>query len=417
MSSEPKQCDVRVLPRADAVALLLAIATGAVGAQSPAARLSTLPLTQLDERTLAPEIDQRTLTLTFAQPVPIRELLLTLVKDTSLSLVPDPDVNGSFIGELKNVTVRQALDLVLPPFGLEYSMNGSFIRVSARAPETRVFDIDYIASQRLGSASAGGAARVTTTSAGDVYDDIHRGVQALVSNRASFNVDRKAGLLQVTDFPDRLERIGAYLDAVHDRVHRQVDIDVRIVEVELSDPNAEMIDWSALSASQGSSALSGPSGTPSGLRVTNSAEFLANLAEQGTVANLAAPRIRVLNNEPAVIRAESAAPDNDRRDPNAHGISLGVTPHVSSDNFITLSLTPIVTLQPFDATAARATREADTLARVRDGETIVLAGFTRQREARERRVGPTGGWFGRSTTVTRKRVELVILLTPRIVSA
>ena len=39
-----------------------------------------------------------------------------------------------------------------------------------------------------------------------------------------------------------------------------------------------------------------------------------------------------------------------------------------------------------------------------------------EREARERRVGPTGGWFGRSTTVTRKRVELVILLTPRIVS-
>ena len=57
------------------------------------------------------------------------------------------------------------------------------------------------------------------------------------------------------------------------------------------------------------------------------------------------------------------------------------------------------------------------LARVADGETLVISGFTRDRETRERRaVGITGGWFGRSTVVTRKRVEMVILLTPRIVS-
>ena len=56
------------------------------------------------------------------------------------------------------------------------------------------------------------------------------------------------------------------------------------------------------------------------------------------------------------------------------------------------------------------------LARVADGETLVISGFTRDRETRERKaVGITGGWFGRGTVVTRKRVELVILLTPRIV--
>jgi len=61
-------------------------------------------------------------------------------------------------------------------------------------------------------------------------------------------------------------------------------------------------------------------------------------------------------------------------------------------------------------------RETDTVARVADGATLVLGGFTRQRETRERQtVGTRGGWFGRSTVVTRKRVELVILLTPWIV--
>ena len=71
--------------------------------------MPTLPLTQLDERGLAADLDNRTFSLTFAQPVPIKDLLLLLVRGTNVSIVPDPGVTGSFIGELKNVTVRQAL--------------------------------------------------------------------------------------------------------------------------------------------------------------------------------------------------------------------------------------------------------------------------------------------------------------------
>ena len=56
------------------------------------------------------------------------------------------------------------------------------------------------------------------------------------------------------------------------------------------------------------------------------------------------------------------------------------------------------------------------IARVVDGETLASPGFTHDRETRERRnAGITGGWLGRATVVTRKRIELVILLTPRIV--
>ena len=60
--------------------------------------------------------------------------------------------------------------------------------------------------------------------------------------------------------------------------------------------------------------------------------------------------------------------------------------------------------------------ESDMIARMVDGETLALSGFTHDRETRERKsVGITGGWLGRATVVTRKRIELVILLTPRIV--
>jgi len=172
-----------------------------------AGQLAVLPLTQLDERGPSADLDNRTFTLTFAQPVPIKDLLLLLVRDTNLSIVPDPAIEGSFIGELKNVTVRQALDSALPPLGLAYRDDGAFVRVFRREPETRIFNINYIATERSGTSNVSGGGTgpaapssvgVSTVTRTDLFGDLTKGVQTLLSEHATFNLDRKAGLLQVT---------------------------------------------------------------------------------------------------------------------------------------------------------------------------------------------------------------------------
>jgi type II secretory pathway component GspD/PulD (secretin) len=95
-------------------------------------------------------------------------------------------------------------------------------------------------------------------------------------------------------------------------------------------------------------------------------------------------------------------------------VSVGVTPQVA-EGLVMLNVTPIVVQQTADQPPATMRHEADMIARVRDGETIVIAGLTRESETRERRnAGTRGGWFGRSTVVVRKRFQLLILLTPRI---
>ena len=367
--------------------------------------MPSLPMTQLDERALSADVDNRTFTLTFAQPVPIGDLLLLLVRGTNLSIVPDPSVSGSFIGELKNVTVRQALALILPPLGLDYRVDGSFIRVSKREPDTRIYDLNYSATERTGSATVAvtgtgaTAASVSTSAKSDVFADLAHGVQTLLSEHGSFNVDRKAGLLQVTDWPERLDRIAIYLDAVQDRVQRQAQIDARVVEVELKDEKATGIDWSVVSTDMAGMqtpaqrAAARPALT--GLRITDVGRLMTALATQGTVTTLASPRLLALNNEPAIIHLDAAA--------------FSVTPQIGADSALTLSLSPIV--------HGPSMAEADMIARVADGETLVIWGFTRDRETRERKtVGAGGGWFGRATIVTRRKVEMIILLTPRIVS-
>jgi type II secretory pathway component HofQ len=417
------------------------LALGAIAplvAQQPqrAAQMPMLPLTQLDERALAADLDNRTFTLTFAQPVPIKDLLLLLVRGTSLSVVPDPAISGSFIGELKNVTVRQALGLILPPLGLSYAVDGPFIRVLRREPETRLFDINYIATRRTGASRIGGDAGAQTGSfatvssvmAGDVFGELTRGVQTLLSEHATFNVDRQAGLVQVTDFPERLDRVAVYLEAVQDRVHRQVHIDARVIEVELNDEKARSLDWTALSQAMavpgtGAATTGARPALTTGLRFRDVTRFLDALAAQGTVSVIASPQLLAINNEPAIVRAASPSAANAKDDQadvsGLDSLTLSVTPQIAPGGIVMLSLSPILTLRtPAErGKAAVATRESDTLARVADGETIVMSGFGRMRETREKKVaGVKGGWFGRSTVVTRRHVELLILLTPRILT-
>jgi hypothetical protein len=397
----PTICDVHSvsLPRRPAsgicrLALVLTAAAPAFAQQPP----PVLPLTQLEERGPAADLDARAFTMTFAQPVPIKDLLLLLVRGTSLSVVPDAAITGSFIGELKNVTVRQALDSILPSLALDYSVQGGVIRVFPRRRVTRIFDVNYLGGERtatsrvgVGAADQGAAttASVSTGIAGDVFADLTKGIQTLLSEGGTFNVDRKAGLIQVTDFPAQIDRVAAYLDAVDARMHRQVEIEAQIVEVELTDPDAGGIDWQRVAA-----ALGGPPGTVvpprpllTGLRVTNVDRLVAVLAAQGRVATLQRARLATLNNEPAIVRSDT--------------LTLSVTPQITSDGVVMLNVTPVL--------KAPAPAEADALGRVADGESLMISGYSRNREVRAR----TGGWFGRPIVMNR-RVELVILLTPKV---
>jgi type II secretory pathway component GspD/PulD (secretin) len=368
-------------------------------------QMPTLPLTQLDERGLAADLDNRTFTLTFAQPVAVKDLMLLLVRGTSLSLVQDPAITSTFIGELKNVTVRQALGLILRPAGLDYEVEGTFIRVIRREPETRIFDVNLAATERSGASTIAGdsaprsGATVSSSIRTEPFEELSRGVKTLLSERATFNIDRKAGLLQVTDFPERLDRIAQYLDAVQDRVHRQAQIDARLIEIELDDEKAPGIDWTVVAAqlTGGQTAAERAQRRPSltGLRVTDVPRLLSVLAAQGKVTTLANPRLMALNNEPAIFRTDA--------------YTVSVTPQIAGDGIVTLALSPMV--------KAPAVVESDMIARVADGETLAVWGFLRDHEVRERKaVGISGGWFGRSTVVTKKRIELVLLLTLKIVT-
>ena len=434
---------------AAAAVLLVTAAQGSAQGPAPSTSagqpLRPLAVTQLDERQQGSDLDStRPVTITLSEPAPITDLLLLLVRGTRLSVVPDPDVQGNFRGDLKDVTLRQALEMILQPQGYDFSVQGNLIRVFRRRLETRRFDLNYVVTRRTGSRTLsatntigeGSSAQVSDSDAGDIFSDVAAGVQTLLSPDGRFNMDRKAALLQATDFPDRLDQIQLYLEAVHHRAARQVQIQAKVIEIELNDQFAAGIDWDQLTKRLGES-----------ISVTKDvAALLKALENQGKVNVLASPMVNAMNNEPAIMRvgtqdvyfrtttqtdAASGRVIQTTVEPQSitEGVMLSVTPQIAGDGMINMSVMPTFTERAGHATSRLgdkvpilSVREANTLVRVHDNETIVIAGLLDERTYTEQRKVPVLGHlpgigtFFRTDAPNRRKTDLVILLTPTVMT-
>jgi MSHA biogenesis protein MshL len=459
-----------------------------------------VPISQLEER-LPDASQEQTFSLSFAEPIGIRELLMLTVRDTGLSVVLEPGVEGTFVGELKNVTLTQALDLSLRPLNLLYSFEDRVVRVFKPVMETRIFNVNYVATRRFGTRGSGGgglmggggygtgggngysggsmgggsmgyggagyggmnggggtglggSASVGSQDSTDFFQELETGLRTILSDEAKSNVDRKAGIVQVTDFPDRLDKVALYLEAVQQRVNRQVQIQAKVLEVELNSGHSAGINWSTVFQDAGnsvsltqelvSSALSGA--FTLGVEVRDFTGLLKAFASQGRVNVLSSPRVTAMNNEPAIMRVgtqdvffvtTSQVDGTTGRilqttvTPQAitEGIVLSVTPQVSGEGIIQMSISPSITERMGEAVSRLGdtvpiinVRETDTLVRVRDGETIVIAGLMQDKLTRGGSKVPllgdvpvVGGLF-RFDEKTKKKTDLVIMLTPTLMT-
>lgn len=416
--------------------------------------LQPLAITQIDDRRRDSALDGRTFSLSFSEPISIGDLLLLLVRDTDLSVAPAPDVQGTFNGDLKHVTVRQALELVLPPLGLDYSVQGSFVRVFRRRVEMRLFEINYLASRRQperpvpasSAMSAGRDSRPAPEQNPGLFEELAAGVRSLLSPDGAFSLDRQAGLLRVSDYPDRLDRIGLYLEAVQVRALRQVQLQADVIEVDLDERHQRGVDWLEVLASAGESvsvtqplAHSGGSGGATlAANIRDRRGLLDALATQGTVNVLASPRVVAMHNEPAFMRVGTqdvffvrtsqvdaatgrVVQTTVTPQPITEGILLTVTPQIAGDGTVQMSISPSIsertgqaTSQLGDTVPIVSIREADTLVRTRENETLVMSGLMQTRASRGSE--PTlKGLFRRDEPAARK-VDLVILLRANVVA-
>jgi MSHA type pilus biogenesis protein MshL len=307
--------------------------------------------------------------------------------------------------------------------------------------------------QQNNSNAAGGASRGTGATSASFGDG------------SSLVISPMSGLINVTAMPDKLRDIETFIETFQASVLRQVMIEAKIVEVTLSKTFEFGIDWQAVNISGNDSftlrndpnvQTTGNAGsinfTLSNGGTTISAVIRA-LASQGTVNVLSNEKTTALNNQRAIFNVTTDEVFfNVSRTPLlgptggvvslqsqvtpqqiSVGVVLDVLPQISADNVLTMDIRPAVTsivrvdsISLADGTAATAPviarREGDTIARLRAGETMVIGGLVQTRH--ENIDGgipflkdvPLLGWVFKKVKKVESRTELVIFLTPTIVS-
>ena len=381
------------------------------GLQSPSTS-STFPITRLDDGQASGDLDRVPAgTLTFAHPLPVRDVLFMLFRGTPFSVVFDPAVNGTFTGELTDLTLRQALEAVLVPAGLDFERRGRVVHVFPRRVETRLFEVSVVDAgrswrRRTGTGEAG-IGEAPATAAADFFGELASGVQALLSPSGRMHLDRTAGIVQVTDFAERLQQVGLYIEAVTLRATRQVRLSARVLDVALT--NQRSIDWMAVAKNAG--VVIGPG---AGIHVNDLDGLVRAIGAFGAVRTIAAPQILAMNNQPATMRI-GAVPGAATAESDPLGVpatfALSITPQIGADGIVHMTVSPAYADEQ-RGRAARQMTEADSVMRVRGGDTVVIAGLIREWGD----AAAAGGTSG-STGEPRIRRELVVLLTPTVVNA
>ncbi len=316
---------------------------------------------------------------------PAAEVFMAIASGTPYSMIVHPSINEKLSVKLKDVTVLEALDTLRDMYGYEYKVAGNRILIQSLALQTRVFLVNYLNNTRKGksevrvassspSDSAGAtqagavsaisspqvptvqslsASKVETNSDVNFWSDLGNALRAIVGTGEGRNMimNAESGVVVVRAMPSELREVAEFLRTMQGVVSRQVLLEAKIIDVQLSDSFSTGINWAAFHAgsnsrfaggiqqpatslsTQGSMSTftalgpdgqavpnslftstpgspgsvvtgGGVPGTLLGLafQTSNFAALLNFLQTQGELQVLSSPRIAAINNQKAVLK-------------------------------------------------------------------------------------------------------------------
>ncbi len=400
----------------------------------------------------------------------IQDVLVAIAMQSGLDIVFSPELQGSVTVYLSEVPLKDLLDAVLKTVGYTYVVESGIVHVVRRA--TRRFKIDYyyplaLAGTGTGTgtgAGAGAGAGASSRSASSrgrggagsfsqFWDELEDTLEDMKSDEGTLVVDPLSGLIVITDVVEYLDRMEQFLLEFSRQIRQQVIIEAQIVDVIFEDEYQFGIDWEALNlgldwldpnASARASQSLSPGGGVFGFVVSSDhvTAIMDALASQGRVNVLSSPRIAALNNQEARINVAEEIPYYQAVVSQETGKVIGwevffrqaglefsVIPQISRNGEVLLQVRPRASelvgyTNPSFAEPVPIidVREAQTVVRVRDSQTAVIGGLIRDKELESVAMVPVLGkipWLGtlfRKTIQTKKRSELVLFLTPHLMS-
>ena len=415
----------------------------AVLQENPQQREARALLRQLDEQRVREAMtgpalkakQRKPVTLEFRE-ASLRSAITALSRSTGINFVFDKDVKADAKTTIfaNQVAVEDAIDLLLVTNQLEKKViaENTILIYPGTQAKLRDYQELVIRSFYLENADAKQTLNL---------------VKTMLKTKDVF-VDEKLNLLVMRDTPDAI-RLAEKLIAAHDLAEPEVMLEVEVVEITHSKLSELGIKWTD-QLGFGLVDLTGAPFVVNDLRginagrvaMTSPTATLNAKASNGDSNILASPRIRVKNREKARIQIGDRVPVISGQTTVATGnvvnsetvtyldvgLKLDVEPNVHLDDEVAIRIGLEVSTLGEKTTSANGsvayrvgTRNANTVLRLKDGETQVLMGLIRDDERRAANQVPglgdmpvLGHLFG-SHQSERQKTEIVLAITPRLV--
>ena len=371
-----------------------------------------------------------------------------LVSQDNFNLIMGEEVQGEVTMNLNDVSLETALDAILHVNNYEWFMQDNIIVVQPMTTKqtmsgeltTRMFRLNYTTGTMISEA----VKEVLTP----------RGKIKALSSTASSNVEPgEKDILMVTDIPTNFALIEGVIRSL-DIQTEQINIAVKFIETTLKHDEVIGINWDLRESM--SLINSGNTDTSNsfdlgylmmGDQTMNFATLskpvvsaiLSILANDGSTKLLQEPQVTTMNNSPANIVVGTTIPllvpqgkgsvfgTNPYTYEDQHIIvSLDVLPRVNQEKIISMKIDAVVqAIIGFvgkDQRPMISTRSTSTSVRVKNGETLLIGGLIFDTEQEIASKVPLLGdiplikWLFRSSDKNREQRELLIFITPTVIS-
>ncbi len=441
------------------------------GKIKPAVVSQEIPTTNLTDGTsILTELDTKVYTgrrvsLEF-QNADVQDIIRLIADVSKLNIITSDAVKGSLTLKLIDVPWDQALDIILTTLGLDKVQHGNIIRVApaealkkeretALANDKAAKQLEPLKLKLININYATGS-------------ELQARIKNLLSERGTVDVDDRTNTLIVKDIKENLTRIESLIKVL-DTQTPQVRIESRIVQandnfarnfgiqwgptLNLNDENGKSRDFQFPREITGAGVPSGDAGTTLsgwavdaatsskgsqlGFRIGSVSDIFdldlrlsyAEIESVGRV--ISRPNITVLDNRTARIIQGTKIPFLSSSSSGANvsfqeaGIEIQVTPHITNDGSVLMKInTRSNEPQSGDVGGNRiiSIREATTEMLVKSARTAVLGGVFKTVETNSEtgvpfmKDLPVVGWLFKGRDQQRNREELLIFITPYILS-
>ncbi len=399
------------------------------------------------------------------QNIDVRSVLQVIADFTDFNIVTSDSVSGNLTLRLKDVPWDQALDIILQAKGLDMRKTGNVIwiapsdELAARERQqlearAQIGDLEPLQTESF---------QINYHKAKEIFDFLRSRDQTVLSQRGSVVVDERSNKLFVTDVATRLEDVRRLISEI-DIVPRQVMIEARVVEANkdfarnlgvrlgLSNQRGPSVGGGARvglgqfagGALIGDGFQSGGAAPVTTFSTLNLSLFnrsatrflnleLAALESDGRGRVISSPRVLTANQVEASIEQGTEIPYQEATSSGATSVSfkkavlaLKVRPQITPDGRVQLQVLvnkdradfsrAVLGVPPID------TKNIQTEVLVDNGGTVVIGGIYEEEEStRVNQVPVLGdvpvlGNLFKNTTRVANRSELLVFITPRIVT-